>query len=567
MSLWNRITYRKPVEKLIHDAENDTRLHRVLGPIGLTSLGVGAIIGAGIFVTTGKAASVDAGPAIMVSYMVAAVACVLAALCYAEFASSVPVAGSAYTYAFATLGEVFAWIIGWDLLLEYAMSCATVASAWTGYLEEFLKALLIDPHAPNAAKWIIPPAFQRDPYTPVSIVDAAGKAVEYPAYFNLPAVAILGALTWVLVRGIKESVVTNTVLVVVKVGVVLFVIAMGAAYVNPANWTQIDYKVGEAAAVAELEKLPPAERAAAADKALDSKWGLMHTLGWNKPLLEANKSSRTNFAPFGWAGIMVGASIVFFAFIGFDSISTHAEEAANPGRDVPFGIIVSLVVCTILYVLVSAVITGMVPYHQIDHHAPIAKAFADVGNDPKTGGPVLRWATVLIAGGGLAGMTSVLLVTFLSQARIFMAMARDGLLPKFFGEVHKTYGTPHWGTLITGAAMCLVAALTPIEALAEMVNIGTLFAFAVVCAAVLILRIKHPEIKRPFTCPFIYVVAPLGIAVNVTLMLFLPRHSWERLAIWMVLGLVLYFVGLKFRRDPSLETPTDAAPTPDAKPA
>jgi amino acid transporter len=630
---WKRLSATKSLEMLHKEMEGENRLRRVLGPVGLTSLGIGAIIGAGIFVMTGRVAAQDAGPAIILSYVVAGVACALAAFCYAEFASMAPVAGSAYTYAYATLGELFAWIIGWDLILEYAMSAATVAASWTKYLNEFLKLFGL----------AVPDYLSNDPWS------HAG------AWMNLPAVLILGAVTYVLVIGIRESAASNTALVVLKLSVVIFVIVVGVGYINPAYWTSIppeDRKLAEeqlvpkkAEELARFETelltaareignftpggsakqvalqfkdgreekftVPPKadledraqllknqamaayrlqriqvvnaellqqgritqEQAAArqsrveeefgknaptseADKARAQaviaqaksrapefeaeKWGMIGEVGLNKSLVAVDNAVRSSFMPFGFSGMMLGAALVFFAFIGFDSISTHSEEAIRPQRDVPIGILASLFVCTFLYVAVAAIITAMKPYYAIDPSAAVASAFRE--RSEASGSWVLRISAGLIAAGALAGMTSVLLITFLSQARIFLAMARDRLMPPaVFGAVHEKFRTPHISTMLTGAVMCVVAAFTPITTLEEMVNIGTLFAFVVVCAAVLILRIRRPDAYRPFRCPAVFVVAPLGILVNLTLMLFLPLLTWMRLFVWLLIGLVIYF--------------------------
>jgi amino acid transporter len=600
---WKQLAGRKSLKVLIEEMAGENRLRRALGPISLTALGVGCIIGSGIFVMTGRAAAEDAGPAVMVSYSVAALGCLFAALCYAEFAAMAPVAGSAYTYAYATLGEVFAWIIGWDLILEYAMACACVAASWGNYLQSFLD---------TAFGVQIPWWLANDPFTMPG------------AWFNLPAVAIMFLITIVLIVGIRESASTNAVLTVVKLAVVLFVIGAGVALVNEKqnNWTDVPYTkrhspaelavdkvVAEAvqgdrlaieltpadsekiakgsaylrakAALASVERLTaeevaaktmtqeqadsqvaeaqaaleeargqvgdPAEfdalepqLAAAAAELETAKWGLIGKLVGRETLKPIDDAVRSNFAPYGLSGIMLGAAIVFFAFIGFDSISTHSEEAINPQRDVPLAILASLIMCTVLYILVSAVITGMQPYPEIHRKAAISEAFkaAAVAKDSD----LLRWSSLLIAIGALAGMTSVLLVTFLSQARIFLAMARDKLLPpSVFGVVHPRFKTPHISTALTGLIICLVAAITPITKLEEMVNIGTLFAFAIVCATVMILRMQRPDMPRPFYCPLIYVVAPLGIIVNVTMMLFLPVDTWLRLVIWMAIGMFFYF--------------------------
>ena len=521
---------RKSVEMLRGEMEGESRLHRVLGPIGLTSLGVGAIIGAGIFVMTGRAAAVDAGPAIMVSFLVAALGCAMAALCYAEFAALIPVAGSTYTYAYATLGELLAWIIGWDLVLEYAMACATVASAWAHYLDEFFASTI---------GWRIPAVLMSDPFTKIMV-----DGVEIQPWFNLPGMIIMAVVTGILILGIRESAVTNAILVGVKLAVVLLVIGVGWAYVNPSNWTSLP-----------ITQLPTEDAA--------EKWGILGLLGLNQWLLPVDDAVRSSFAPYGFSGIMLGASIVFFAYIGFDSISTHSEEARNPQRDVPLAILISLTLCTVLYIATSAVITGMEPYFAIDQEAAIAAAFnkrAAVENSSW-----LRFVAALISAGALAGMTSVLLVSFLSQVRIFLAMARDGLLPPIFSEVHPRFRTPHRSTLMTGAFVCVVTAITPITKLEQMVNIGTLMAFVIVCASVLMLRIQRPDLPRPFRCPAAFVIAPLGILVNFVMMLFLPWDTWLRLVVWLAIGLVLYrmygFTHSKLRHALEAELKQGASPT------
>jgi APA family basic amino acid/polyamine antiporter len=579
---WKQLFARKSLEKLLAEMKGENRLRRALGPIGLTSLGVGAIIGAGIFVMTGRAAAQDAGPGIILSYVVAGIGCALAALCYAEFAAMAPVAGSAYTYAYATLGEILAWIIGWDLILEYAMACACVASSWSKYLNQFLKDSL-------GPSFMVPAFLMHDPFTG-----------DPGTWFNLPAALITIFCTIILVIGIRESATANAILVGIKVGVVLFVIAVGTMFINPSYWTGIPVSerlmpeealvlknAADAVSKAEhlsgtaleervkqikiqalaqfrlsqnpdqkekyQDKLPqtPQDQAIVdqlikqakedAPAMRTEKWGILALLGLDRQLSAIDDAVRSPFAPYGFSGIMLGAAIVFFAYIGFDSISTHSEEAIRPQRDVPFGILASLVVCTILYIAVSAVITGMVPYWQIDQNAAIASAFSDKAAERGNNG-LLQFSAVLIALGGLAGMTSVLLITFLSQARIFLAMARDGLLPpSIFGAVHDKFKTPHISTMLTGSIISVVAALTPITKLEEMVNIGTLMAFVIVCAAVLLLRIRRPEAERPFRTPFLYVFAPLGVAINFVMTLFLPLDTWLRLVIWLLVGLCIYF--------------------------
>lgn len=556
---WRQFFRRKPLETLLAEMAGEHRLQRVLGPISLTSLGVGAIIGAGIFAMTGRVAAEDAGPAVMISFLIAGFACLLAALCYSEFAAMAPVAGSAYTYTYATLGELWAWIIGWDLVLEYAMSCSVVAAHWSHYLNEFLWI---------SFGWKIPPQYLSDPFTPVVV---GGVAVQ--AFANLPAILIMVIITLILAVGIRESALTNAALVIVKLLVVLFVIVLGWRYVDWSNWTGVpverrntsdvtDFLARHPAAAAQVPpdtvgpltsglalleghpelaaSLSGAEQLAVRRLPNEAqKWGLLGVLGlrhWLQPLDDA---IRGPFFPYGLSGLMVGAALVFFAYIGFDSISTHAEEAVRPQRDVPLGILSSLVICTVLYVLVSGVITGMEPYPTIDLEASVASAFrrrAELDSSP-----LLHASAWIIAVGALAGMSSVLLVTFLSQARIFLAMARDGLLPhSIFGVVHRRFHTPHRSTLLTGAVICLVSGVLPIRLLEEMVSIGTLMAFVLVCGSVLLLRITRPDVHRPFRCPAVFIIAPLGILVNLVMMAFLPIDTWLRLVFWLALGLAIY---------------------------
>jgi APA family basic amino acid/polyamine antiporter len=491
--------------------------------------------------------------------VVAGVACAFAALCYAEFAAMVPVAGSAYTYTYATLGELAAWIIGWDLILEYAMSCSVVAAHWTHYFDEFLHVTV---------GWTIPPQWTSDPFTPV----IRGQDVIH-AWINLPAMAIVALVTVILVIGIRESALTNTLLVLVKVAVVLFVIVLGVGYIRSDNYHSVpvdDRKISDLGDYLtrnrqQAERLPDgavtpyttgkellekhpdvfqglsdAERAKLETVPNEvKKWGMLGVLGLKRWLEPLDVAVRSPFLPYGFSGMMVGAALVFFAYIGFDSISTHSEEAVRPQRDVPIGILASLALCTILYMLVAAVITGMEPYPQIDTGAPIAAAFRKQAD--LTQSSLLRASAAVIATGALAGMTSVLLVTFLSQARIFLAMARDGLLPKsIFAEVHATYRTPHRSTILTGGLIVLAAGLLPIRLLEEMVSIGTLMAFAMVCGSVLMLRITRPEVERPFRCPAVWFVAPAGVVVSLAMMFFLPLDTWLRLAVWLAVGMVFY---------------------------
>jgi APA family basic amino acid/polyamine antiporter len=473
---------RKNLDDLLADMRGDERLKRALGPINLTALGIGAVIGAGIFVATGAAASEKAGPALMLSYTVAGVTCIFAALCYAEFASMAPVAGSAYTYAYITMGELFAWIIGWDLVLEYAVGAATVANGWSGYFQSVLGKVGI--HFPAL-------------FNQATMVYKDGHFTTTGSICNLPAVLIVAIMTMILVKGITESAGFNALMVFIKVGAVVFVILVGSFYIHPENWVP--------------------------------------------------------FAPYGWSGIsffghhvagqtnshgepvgmLAGAAIIFFAYIGFDSVSTHAEEAKNPQRDVPIAIIASLLICTVLYIAVVAVLTGMVKYDQIDKDAGISSAFKHAG---------LPWAEVIISTAGVAGITSVLLVMMLSAPRVFLAMARDGLVPKsFFAEVHPKFRTPWKSTIAIGLFVAFLAGFLPIDALLHLTNIGTLFAFVIVCAAVLIMRYTNPNAERPFRCPLVPLVPILGILTCLMLMFSLPSDNWWRLIAWMAIGFVIYF--------------------------
>ncbi len=473
----------KPLSLLLEEMKSENRLRRILGPVQLTSLGVGAIIGAGIFVATGAAAHNVTGPTLMLSYVAAGLTCVFAALCYAEFASMVPVAGSAYTYAYATLGEVFAWIIGWDLVLEYAVGSATVANGWSSYFKELLPKLGI--YLPEAIGM-----------APIKYNAALGHFERTAGLIDLPAVIIVLIVTAILVKGIQESASFNATMVAIKLAAVLFVIMVGAFYINPDNWKPFaPYGFGGVTIFGH------------------TVWG--QTVNGNP------------------VGMLAGAAIIFFAYIGFDSVSTHAEEAKRPNRDVPIGIVASLVICTVLYIAVSCVLTGMVRYDQIDVGAGVSSAFKTVG---------LGWAEVIIAIAGVAGITSVLLVMMLSAPRVFLAMARDGMVPHaFFADVHPRFRTPWKSTILVGLFVAAAAGLLPIDALLQMTNIGTLFAFTIVCAAVLIMRRTNPQAERPFRCPMVPLVPILGIGCCLLLMLSLPAANWWRLVVWLAIGLVIYF--------------------------
>jgi APA family basic amino acid/polyamine antiporter len=463
-------------------------LQRVLGPGQLIMLGVGAIIGTGIFVLTGQAAAANAGPAIVLSMVLAGLTSVLAAFCYSEFASSVPVAGSAYTYAYATLGEFVAWIIGWDLILEYALGAATVAVGWSGNLVTLLTQLGIGfPAAFSAAPGTLVPVPGGDPIT---------------AIFNLPAVIITVAVTALLIFGVSESASVNSVIVVIKVAVVLIVIGAGAFFIVPANY---------------------------------------------HPFIPENTG---HFGEYGWSGILRGAGVIFFAYIGFDAVSTSAQEARNPQRDMPLGILGSLAVCTVLYVLVSAVMVGLVPYKaMLNQAAPLVVAIeAAAGRAAGTPweGP-MAIVRILVTVGALAGLSSVMVVMMLAQPRIFLSMAKDGLMPAWAGRLHPRYRTPHVSTIVTGVVVALAAGLTPIGTLGNLVSIGTLMAFVIVSLGVIVLRRTRPDLPRPFRMPMVPLLPILSAVVSFVLMLSLPWSTWERLILWMAIGVAVYF-GYGYRR-------------------
>ncbi|CAN5395786.1 amino acid permease [soil metagenome] len=480
--------------------ENDIKasgLKKILGKWSLTSLGVGCIIGAGIFVMTGLAAREYAGPALAISFVIAGLGCTFAALCYAEFASMIPVEGSAYSYSYATMGELFAWIIGWDLIIEYSMASATVAVGWSGYFLKFLG--LFHVHLPL---WLV-----NDIASAKSMVAEAtsnGKLDELNQKFssleipnvmgidiamNLPSFLVCLLITYVLYRGIKSAVNTNLTLVILKVSVILFVIVTGAFFVDATNWS---------------------------------------------PFIPVRTLNSQGNMSFGFAGILTGAAYVCFAYLGFDAVATQAGEAKNPRKDIPFAILVSLSICTFLYILVTLVVTGMVKYSEIDITAPIADAFGRFG---------LSFSVWIISLAAVAGLTSVLLVNMLAQSRLFLAMSNDGLLPKkFFGKLHSKYKTPYIGTVLTGLAVAFTAGFVPMDVIAKLVNIGTLFAFTMVCMAVMVMRYKQPTVNRPFRVPFVMIIAPLGILFNLSLMFSLELENWVRLFVWLALGLVIYFI-------------------------
>jgi len=475
---------RRRVADLQAEALADQRLKRALGPVNLTSLGIGAIIGAGIFVLTGHAAAQYAGPAIVCSFVLAGIACAFAGLCYAEFASMIPISGSAYTYGYATLGEFVAWIIGWDLILEYLFAASTVAVGWSGYVVSFLKDFGVT----------IPAAFTSAPYNHVTPPGAewwnlwqlfVKGWVSTGAVLNVPAMLIVGVVTILLVIGIKESANFNNVIVALKLAVILTFIGVGVAYINKANWHPF------------------------------------------VPAIDATGN-------FGWHGVLRAAGVIFFAYIGFDAVSTAAQESKNPQRDMPIGLLASLGICTVLYIVVSLVLTGVVNYTQLNVSAPIAVAINSLG-------PSLSWLTFFIKVGAIAGLSSVILVMLLGQPRIFYTMSKDGLLPPVFSTVHPKFRTPWIAQIVTGAAAMLIAGLFPIGLLGELVSIGTLLAFAIVCAGIFVLRFTDPQIHRPFRVPAFWLVAPLGVAFCIFLMSGLPADTWARLIVWMAIGIGVYF--------------------------
>ena len=494
---------RKSIDELRQIAfeENAHGLRRELSAVNLVMLGVGAIIGTGIFVLTGSAAAQYAGPGIVLSFIVAGIGCAFAGLCYAEFASMIPIAGSAYTYGYATLGELFAWIIGWDLILEYLFAAATVAVGWSGYVVSFLRDLGI--HIP--VQWANAPGIKlvqlpgTDTWVQVTsqlqsqLAEQGVDLASLPTItgmFNLPAVFIVALLTLVLVLGIRESARFNDVVVVVKVSVVLMFLLAGVWFIfrNPEvakeNWTPF---------------IPP---------------------------------NTGEFGHYGWSGVLRAAGVIFFAYIGFDAVSTAAQEAKNPQRDMPIGILGSLAVCTVLYILVSGTLTGLAPYATLNVPEPIAVGIERVGI------PALR---DLVKIGAVAGLTSVMLVMLLGQPRIFYTMANDGLLPRVFGRVHPRFRTPYVSTLVTGTVAAVMAGAFPITILGELVSIGTLLAFVIVSAAVWYLRVKEPDRPRPFRVPWVPLVPILSIVICFAMMAGLPRDTWLRLLVWMAVGLVIYF--------------------------
>src|SRR3989454_688150 len=485
---------RKSVPDLQAEALTDHSLKRALGALNLTMLGSGAIIGTGIFVPTGTVAALSAGPAVVLSFVLAGVASIFAALCYSEFASLVPMAGSAYTYGYATLGEIFAWIIGWDLILEYALGAVTVAIGWSGYVVSFLHDVGFDvPGALAAARGtplIEVPGGGWRAVTDALLQSLTARGVDpntlphVTAVFNLPAVIIIAIITTLLVIGIKESANVNNVIVFVKVAVVLLFIVGAAHAINPANW---------------------------------------------HPFIPPNTGTRGEF---GWTGVMTGAGIVFFAYIGFDAVSTAAQEAKNPQKDMPIGIIGSLLICTVLYIIVSGIATGVISYKELNVPDPIAVAADRAG---------LGWMSTLIKLGAIAGLSSVILVMLLGQSRVFWSMSRDGLLPQVINRIHPKFQTPYVTSIVTGIAVAFFAAILPIRDAASLVSIGTLLAFVIVSIGIIVLRVREPNLPRAFKTPAYWLVAPLGAISALYLMIHLSRTTRERLIIWFVIGMFVYF--------------------------
>lgn len=470
MSFTSRLLARKLVGS--GDAHGDgqgVELNRTLGPLGLTALGIGAVIGGGIFVITGQAAAEHAGPAVLLSFVIAAVVCSFTALCYAEFATLIPMSGSSYSYAYATLGEFAAWFIGWNMVLEYGVSASAVAVSWTGYFKSLMEHMGL--HLP-AALLNSPIAFENQ------------HLVVTGALFNLPAVALVLALTWLCYVGIRESSWTNTAIVILKVTLIVVVIIAGWHYVNPQLW---------------------------------------------HPFIPAAKGPET----YGWGGIMRAATLVFFAYIGFEATSTAAQEAKNPQRDLPIGTLASLAICTILYVAMAAVLTGLISYTQLDTAEPVVTAVA--------AHPELNWLRWLVEIGALLGLSSVVLVMIIAQPRIFMIMGRDGMLPSVFSKLHPRYRTPHINTLITGAGIALLAAVFPLDVLGDLVSMGTLLAFVAVCAGVLILRRTRPDLPRTFRVPWAPITCTLGVLSCLMLLYWENWYNWTLMGAWTLLGFVVYF--------------------------
>ncbi|HUW93544.1 MAG TPA: amino acid permease [Bacteroidales bacterium] len=492
----SKLFLTKPLSQLSSESKSDQGLKRVLSATNLTTLGIGAIIGAGIFVLTGQAAAQYAGPAIVISFIISGFACLFAGLCYAEFASMIPIAGSAYTYAYATLGEFIAWIIGWDLILEYLFAASTVSVGWSGYVVSFLRdfGINIPAQLTSALGTVLVnvPDIGWKPMTSQLAASLASSGISVDCLphltgiLNLPAMFIVAAITSLLIIGIKESAGFNNVMVIIKVFVILLFIGIGFFFVNKANW---------------------------------------------HPFIPENTGT---WGQFGWSGILRGSAVIFFAYIGFDAVSTAAQEAKNPQRDMPIGILGSLGISTVLYILVAIVLTGIVSYTFLNVADPIA-----VGVDAM--GKGLFWLRPIIKIAAIAGLSSVILVMMLGQPRIFYSMSKDGLLPALFSKVHPKFKTPYVSTVITGSVAMILAGILPINILGELVSIGTLLAFAIVCIGIIVLRYKKPDIERPFRTPFVPLVPILGAGICLVQMYSLPLDTWLRLIIWMAIGFVIYF--------------------------
>ena len=490
----------KPLDALLHDSEGaeEQTLRRALGPVNLVTLGVGAIIGAGIFVFTGTVAANFAGPAIVLSFLLAAVGCVFAGLCYAEFASLIPIAGSAYTYGYATLGELVAWIIGWDLIIEYAVGAATVAAGWSGNLNALLQSfgvhippqltatpgtLLVFYNGKWSAMATIGPTLAQAGVDPATLPHAHGV-------FDIAAYLVIAVITAILVVGVRESANFNTTIVFIKVATVITFIAVVAGFllqhraISAANW---------------------------------------------HPFIPPNRGS---FGHFGWSGIARGAGVIFFAYIGFDAVSTAAQEAKNPQRDMPIGILGSLAICTVLYIALGRMLTGVVHYTELNTAAPVALGIEATG---------IRWGSLVVMLGTFAGLTTTMLVMLLGQSRVLYSMARDGLLPEWAGRIHPRFRTPWISSIIVGFCVAIFASVIPIDVLVQLTSIGTLLAFVIVCAGVWVLRMKRPELHRPFRAPFVPFVPLVGILISLGLMASLSWSTWLRLIVWLLLGLVIYF--------------------------
>jgi APA family basic amino acid/polyamine antiporter len=493
----NKLFTTKPINEILKDSEDTGKgFKRALTATNLTTLGIGAVIGAGIFVITGQAAAQYAGPAIVISFIISGIACAFAGLCYAEFASMIPIAGSAYTYAYATMGEFFAWLIGWDLILEYLFAASTVSVGWSGYIVSFLKdfGLEIPPYLTAATGSILvyiqDTGWVTETKQLISQMAAAGTDISMlphmTAWLNLPAMFIIAVLTVLLVIGIKESANFNNIMVIVKVSVIILFIAIGFAFVQGAHW---------------------------------------------KPFIP---ESTGGFGNFGWTGILRAAGVIFFAYIGFDAVSTAAQEAKNPRRDMPIGIMGSLGISTILYILVAIVLTGIVSYTELNVADPMAVGVNAMGDS-------MFWLRPIIKIAAIAGLSSVILVLMLGQPRIFYSMSNDGLLPKSFSKVHPKFKTPYFSTILTGSVAFILAGVLPISVLAELVSIGTLLAFVIVCIGIIVLRKTRPDLHRPFKTPWVPLIPILGAAVCLAQMVALPFDTWLRLLVWMGIGFIIYF--------------------------